>query len=155
MFKNIVARVIGNFRPLWEQQITAPEYGSGRILLNRIAIDGLASFNLFDLMFGNRILILAIYINTVFWDGVHWPHNDYLMLMWTYGISGLLIYIYLLYIFPWRRYNGNNRLRLITFQLSIFALSMTAGFINYSAIYLFIVYYAVFYEENWNTNCCI
>jgi len=155
MFKNIVARVIGNFRPLWEQQITAPEYGSGRILLNRIAIDGLASFNLFDLMFGKSYTDLGDLYQYSILGWRAWPHNDYLMLMWTYGISGLLIYIYLLYIFPWRRYNGNNRLRLITFQLSIFALSMTAGFINYSAIYLFIVYYAVFYEENWNTNCCI
>lgn len=148
-------KVINNFRPLWETEITSPTYGSGRILLNTIAIEGLADFNLFDLTFGKSYTDLGDLYEYSIWGWRSWPHNDYVMLIWTYGVIGILSYVYLLYIFPWKKYKGHNRMRLIAFQLCIFILSVTAGFANYLASYLFIIYYGVFYGENRDTCSCI
>lgn len=139
---------VANLRPLWIQDISSDVYGSGRIGLNRIAIEGISDFNLIDLILGKSYTDLGdLYESSMF--GVRtWPHNDLLMLIWTYGFTGLFFYIYFLFIYPWKKYNGYDWLRLLVFQFCILTLAATAGFCTYAAHYIFVYYYGVIYEEN-------
>lgn len=146
-----VNAAVANLRSLWEQDITSDAYGSGRIALNRIAVEGISDFNLIDLILGKSYTDLGDLYESSMFGTRTWPHNDFLMLIWTYGFAGLFFYIYFLFIYPWKKYNGCDWLRLLVFQFCILTLAATAGFCTYMAHYIFIYYYGVIYEENRDT----
>ncbi len=127
-----------NLRPLLQENIRSDGYGSGRVGLNRIALEAIADFSLPQLLLGRSYTSLGdVYEEKI--GARTWPHNDFVMAAYCHGLVGLVFYVYYLFVYPWKRIQGRDWKRLMAVQGTIFMLAATSGFYPYRASFLLLL----------------
>lgn len=145
-FKPFQEQLSYRFTPLFEERILDPSYGAGRTALHMIVFDEIKKFNVFELLFGrSAVSMYDIYEST--FGTRNWPHNDFITTLYIYGLIGLLLYLYYLFILPLRRIPPNRLSKIIFVEVTIFILALTNGFYTYVSSYLFLLIYGVLYRE--------
>ena len=152
LFDPFINRTYTYMQPLVAEDISNPAYGHGRVYLNQIIFSEIERFNalewgigrsstdmgnLFEMMIGSRTF----------------PHNDFVTILYTNGLIGLCIYLYYLFIYPFRIItNRINKLALMNLLMAIFILAATTGFYNYYACYLISPCITFIYHDGGNTR---
>ncbi len=132
--------------PLIEEDISDPHYGKGRFIYNFIALNDMRTFSTAELWFGRS----ATSLYSAFEEAIgmiYWPHNDYVTVVYIYGILGLAMYLYIMHGMPLivTRFSLRSKVFIITLVVAI--LSMTNGYYTYHALYLFAIANAIHIEE--------
>lgn len=132
--------------PLLEEDISDPHYGKGRFIYNFIALNDMRTFSTAELYVGRS----ASALYSAFEEAigiVYWPHNDYVTVLYIYGVLGLLMYLYIMHALPLMLVRFSVRSKIFVITLVVFILSVTNGYYTYHALYLFAIAYAVHLEE--------
>jgi hypothetical protein len=147
LFSHIGLILSSNFTPLLETSVTSDSFGSARVYLNRIAVEEIIGFNLWDWIIGRTYSSLGDLYEVVV-GFRSWPHNDYVMTLYCYGIIGILIYGYYLFVYPWLKHYSFDRWHLAAIQSTMLILGATAGLTNYPACYLMLFALGGVFNEN-------
>jgi len=137
----ILNRAYTNIEPLVYGDIESPQYGQGRVFLNQLLLSKIDQFNFVDWTIGRSQTDMLDYYEAII--GVRtFPHNDFLTIIYTNGILGLIVYFYYLFVYPFFRKSQQSTAVIAVLVISIFILAATSGFYNYSASYLIMPYLA-------------
>ena len=140
-------RLVYHLSPIFAESILDPSYGKGRTSLHMYLFEEVKNFNIFEFFFGRSATSMWIIYEPRL--GVRsWPHDDFATTLYIYGIIGLILYLYYLFILPLRRMPPSRSPKIILLGTTIFILALVNGFYTYLSSYLFILIYAVLYEEN-------
>lgn len=151
IFDYLLLSLYSNFSNLFNFT-SVDNFGSARGLLNRIAIEEIMKFDIIDLLAGQSYSMLANLYVTILGTAT-WPHNDFVMTFFCYGLIGFVFYVYYLFVFPWTKITLSKRRQLFAVQMSILVLAATTGFYPYMASFLFIASYGVIYEKDRRIDC--
>ncbi len=139
-----------HYEKLFSVEVTSDAFGTGRVQLNRLALDELKNFGDIDLLLGKSATSLYdLYAGR---ETGGWPHNDFLTALLIYGILGLIFYIYYMLVFPLKFTLRDYPWKNIALVTSIFVLMATNGFYMYRASFLFLLCYFDIYEKGRLSN---
>ena len=114
--------------------------------MNISVIDEMKKFGFIELSIGKSATSLYNYYEKLI--GIKsWPHNDFVTVLYLYGFIGLAFYIYTTILIPLKRIRFNFKSKVFITLVLAFILAFTNGFYTYSGMYLFILAYGVFYQE--------
>jgi hypothetical protein len=147
---------IDNIRVLLTEDPASPSFGQGRGTMNLILIQGLNTFNSIDWVVGRSATdMYNLYIKNL--GVLLWPHNDFLAVLYCYGILGFLSYLFAVFLIPLRTAFRTHDLFIITSVLRtgivIALLGVGAGLIPYTASFLIITAYAKECKSSVNHVC--
>ena len=140
-------RLVYHLSPIFTESILDPSYGKGRTVLHMYLFEEVKNFNTFEFFFGRSATSMWILYEHRL-DVRIWPHDDFATTLYIYGIIGLILYLYYLFVLPLRRMPPNRSPKIILLGTTIFILALVNGFYTYLSSYLFILIFAVLYEEN-------
>jgi len=132
--------------PLLKEDLSDPLYGKGRIVFNLLAVQDIKHFAVSDLMIGKS----ATQLYDLFIDylGIKsWPHNDFITVLYVFGVVGLALYCYALFYLPWRNVRFSIATKIPVISLMIFILALTNGFYTYYAIYIILIASGIAYQH--------
>ena len=140
------------YENLFSNKITSDKFGAGRVYLSRVALDDVKNFSEIDLMLGRS----PTFLYDLYWwrkEG-GWPHNDFVTVLYIYGIFGLAFYIYYVLIRPLMYPSTDYPWKNVALVLAIFLLMATNGFYQTRSSFLFLLCYVELYQKNrlHNTN---
>jgi len=137
----ILNRSYMHLEPLIYEDISNPQYGSGRTYLNQLILNEIQEFNLWEWIIGrSQTDMLDFYYTTI--GKATFPHNDFVTILYTNGLWGLIIYIYYLFIYPFFNKKSISKLAVLSAILPVLILAATTGFYNFYACYYIVPYIA-------------
>ena len=127
-----------HFNPLVEGDVEDVQYGAGRVGFALILFDQLSRFTVPDFLLGKS----ATELYRAYYDVLglqSWPHDDFLTVIYLYGIIGIGMYLWYVYVFPLKTFAKVSLRFVVPFVISISILAVTNGFYTYRAAYLFVL----------------
>ncbi len=136
-----------HYEKLFSEEITNDKFGAGRVYMSKLALDELKNFSAIDLMLGRSPTSLYdLYVGKENTGG--WPHNDFVTVLYIYGIFGFAFYIYYVLIRPLKYPSTDYPWKNIALVLTVFLLMATNGFYQTRSSFLFLLCYAELYQRN-------
>jgi len=145
--QTVLRRVGYSFEPLIFEDFRNPQYGHGRVFLNQIVIGEMERFSIWEWVVGRSATDLGD-LYEEFIGSRTFPHNDFMNILYTNGVGGLLLYLYYLFVFPLKKLgHGREKSELIALIIAILILGATTGFYIFYASYLLYARYGTLYGE--------
>lgn len=136
-----------HYNSLFSKQVSADEFGAGRVYLNKIAFTEIEKFSLSDIVFGRSASSLySLYKYEEL--GGQWPHNDFVTIFYIYGVVGILIYSFIILWFPFTLSVNINKIWAALVTFALFTLFGTNGFFTYNSAFLILLSIGLSYVEN-------